>query len=424
MVHFYALSPSFVVMIAYQEFTLENGLRVLVHEDADIPTAVVNILYDVGSRDEEADKTGLAHFFEHLMFGGSVHVPSYDLAAHRAGAHVNAFTCPDFTNYYLTLPAENIETAFWLESDRMMQLSFCPQVLERERKVVIEEFKQRYLNQPYGDVWLKLRPLAYRKHPYRWATIGKEIAHIESFSTSEVRNFYNKYYLPNNAVMVVGGNVRFEAVKQMVKKWFDEIPPGKVPPRILPEEPRQTACRRQNASGNVPQNAIYLSYHMCRKTDAAYHATDLLNDLLGRGKSSRLYDALVKKRPLFSAINAYLSDSFDEGLFTISGHLNPNTTHEQAEFAVLEVLESLKNQPIQAENLKKVKAQAETTALVSKMDILNRCIYLAQGCVLGDPDLVNKETLKIRQVTPTQVKKVAKEILTEDNLSVLYYHKT
>jgi len=408
-------------MINFQHFTLENGLRVWVHEDHSVPTATVNILYDVGSRDEQEDKTGFAHLFEHLMFGGSKHIAEYDRAAQQAGAINNAFTSPDITNYYLSLPTDNLETALWLESDRMLQLSFDPEVLEVQRKVVIEEFKQRYLNQPYGDVWLKLRPLAYKKHPYRWATIGKDLSHIEKATMDDVRHFYNTYYAPNNAVMVIGGNISFAKVKPLVEKWFGEIPPSDIPKRNLPKEPKQTAYRHQEVESNVPQDALYLTFHMCKKVHADYYPTDLLSDVLGRGKSSRLYQKLVKGKQLFSNRSAYVGCSFDEGLLTVAGRLNESVSTKTGEAAIWEVVNNLLKEGIEKEELNKVKTQAETTVVLSEMDVLNRCINLAQGAIIGDPNFANKEAERIRNVSVEQVLSVANEVLTESNLSALHY---
>lgn len=249
-------------MIQFKEFSLDNGLRVIVHEDPSVQIAVLNILYDVGSRDEHPEKTGFAHLFEHLMFGGSKNIPSYDEPLQKVGGENNAFTNTDITNYYLTVPAPNIETGFWLESDRMLSLSFDAEVLEVQRKVVIEEFKQRYLNQPYGDVWLKLRPLAYLKHPYQWATIGKEIRHIENATMDDVRNFFFRFYVPSNAVLVVAGNVRFDQVKQLSEKWFGPVGAPEQPGRRLPQEAPQTLKRTLEIEADVPASALYKAYHM------------------------------------------------------------------------------------------------------------------------------------------------------------------
>src|ERR1044071_3521328 len=296
-------------MIAFKEFELENGLRVIVHEDRTVQIAVMNILYDVGSRDEQPHKTGFAHLFEHLMFGGSKNIPSYDEPLQLVGGENNAFTNTDITNYYLTVPASNLETGFWLESDRMLSLSFDPKVLEVQRKVVIEEFKQRYLNQPYGDVWLKLRPLAYQSHPYQWATIGKEIAHIEEATMDDVKDFFFAHYLPNNAVLVVAGNVTVDQIKQLSKKWFEPIPAGKKLERKLPLEPKQKGKRILNVEAKVPANALYKAYHMPGRFHADYYATDLLSDILSRGQSSRLYQKLVKEKEIFTSISSFVMGS-------------------------------------------------------------------------------------------------------------------
>src|SRR6187402_1411568 len=293
-------------MIDFSEFKLENGLHVIVHEDPTVQIAVMNILYDVGSRDESEDKTGFAHLFEHLMFGGSVNIPNYDEPLQMVGGENNAFTNTDITNYYLTLPAANIETGFWLESDRMLSLSFEPHVLDVQRKVVVEEFKQRYFNQPYGDVWLKLRPLAYEKHPYKWATIGKEISHIENATDADVKDFFFRHYVPSNAVLVVAGNVTVNQVKGLCKKWFEPIPAGNKPSRKLEREPAQLSKRKLETKENVPANALYKAFHMVGRFEEGYYAADLLSDILSRGQSSRLYNELVKEKEILTSISSFV----------------------------------------------------------------------------------------------------------------------
>ncbi|MGZ4038866.1 MAG: M16 family metallopeptidase, partial [Bacteroidia bacterium] len=289
-------------MIHFEKFKLKNNLTVIVHEDKSTPLACINILYDVGARDEDENKTGFAHLFEHLMFGGSINIPNYDEPLQLVGGENNAFTTNDITNYYCTVPAENIETAFWLESDRMLSLAFTDKSLEVQRNVVIEEFKQRYLNQPYGDVWLLLRPLAYKTHPYRWATIGKEISHIETATMSDVRAFFKEHYNPGNAILVVAGNVDPAQVKQLAQKWFEPIEAGAKPRRRLPKEPKQTEARHLTVERDVPVDSIYKAYHMCSRNDKNYHTVDLISDILSRGNSSRLYNALIKEKQLFSEI--------------------------------------------------------------------------------------------------------------------------
>lgn len=410
-------------MISYSSFELANGLKVFVHEDNTSPLAVVNILYNVGSRDEHPEKTGFAHLFEHLMFGGSANVPAFDTPLQRVGGENNAFTSPDITNYYVTLPVANLETAFWLESDRMMALSFDPKVLEVQRKVVIEEFKQRYLNQPYGDVWLKLRPLAYSTHPYSWATIGKEIAHIEEATMQDVKDFFYKYYLPNNAIMVVGGNVKTDEIKTLAEKWFGGIKPGEKYIRKLPKEPVQTKKRTLEIKSNVPLNAIYKAYHMDKRMGKYFYATDLLSDLLGRGQSSRLYQKLVRDKKIFNSISAYCMGSIDEGLFVVDGKLNDGITFKKAEDAINEVILHLQTDILETE-LQKVKNQAEASLVMSEIELLNRCMNIAFAANMGDVEMINKEAALIQNVSEADIKRVAKTIFTEENSSVLYYGKS
>lgn len=408
-------------MIHYEHFTLDNGLEVFVHEDHTTALAAVNILYNVGSRDEDESKTGFAHLFEHLMFGGSKNIPAYDEPLQKVGGENNAFTSADITNYYITLPAVNLETAFWLESDRMMSLSFDPKVLEIQQKVVVEEFKQRYLNQPYGDVWLKLRPLAYQVHPYRWATIGKEISHIENATMEDVKHFFYKYYLPNNAILVVAGDVTLAQVKALAEKWFGPIAAGEKYMRNLPQEPIQTAARFMEVEAKVPLNALYKTYHVPSRFAPDFYAADLLSDVLGRGKSARLYRKLLKERQLFSNINAYNTSSVEPGLLVVQGNLNAGVTFEEANAAVEEVLQELVEVTLTDTELAKVKNQAESTLAFSEVELLNRAMNLAFAANAGVPDLVNYEAEKIQAVTVGEVQDMAKKVLRKENCSTLYY---
>ncbi|GAB4027916.1 M16 family metallopeptidase [Spirosoma koreense] len=408
-------------MIHYEQFVLDNGLRVFVHEDESTPMAAVNILYNVGSRDEVPTKTGFAHLFEHLMFGGSQNIPVYDEPLQKVGGENNAFTSPDITNYYITLPAANLETAFWLESDRMLSLSFDPQVLEVQQKVVIEEFKQRYLNQPYGDVWLKLRPLAYKQHPYRWATIGKDISHIEEATMDDVKAFFFKYYLPNNAILVVAGNVTVDQVKQLCDKWFAPIPAGEPYIRQLPTEPVQIEARKLETSAKVPLDGLYKAYHMPGRFEPDFHSADLLSDILGRGKSSRLYQKLLRDNALFSSINAYSTTSIDPGLLVIQGNLNKGVSLEEADAAVEALVQELIDQPVTDQELMKIKNQAEATLAFSEVELLNRAMNLAYAANAGNPDLVNQEAAFIQAVTPESLQVAAGQVLRKANCSTLYY---
>ncbi|MBC7892589.1 MAG: insulinase family protein [Sphingobacteriaceae bacterium] len=408
-------------MIHYEHFTLDNGLRVYVHEDHTTPMAAVNLLYNVGSRDEDPARTGFAHLFEHLMFGGSRNIPAYDEPLQKVGGENNAFTSPDLTNYYITLPAVNLETAFWLESDRMMALSFDPNVLEVQQKVVVEEFKQRYLNQPYGDIWLKLRPLAYQVHPYRWATIGKEISHIEEATLDDVRGFFYHYYLPNNAILVVAGHVTVEQVKALCSRWFAPIPAGEAYVRQLPTEPPQTKARFEETSANVPLNALYKAWHMPGRYAADFQAADLLADVLGRGKSARLYQKLVKENRLFNNVHAYTTSSLDPGLLVVQGNLNPGITLEDADAAVTELVEAVIKNGVEETELAKVKNQAEATLAFSEVELLNRAMNLAFAANAGDAELVNRESETIQAVTTDAVRQAAQTVFRPENGSTLYY---
>jgi zinc protease len=408
-------------MIPYSSFELSNGLKVFVHEDPTVQIAVLNILYDVGSRDERPDKTGFAHLFEHLMFGGSVNIPNYDEPLQLVGGENNAFTNADITNYYLTVPAANIETGFWLESDRMLGLSFDPQVLEVQRKVVIEEFKQRYLNQPYGDVWLKLRPLVYTTHSYQWATIGKEISHIENATLDDVRDFFFKYYIPNNAILVVAGNVTVDQVKQLSEKWFGPIPSGKKAERKIPSEPGQLSKRTLEVKANVPANALYKAYHMPGRFDADYYAADLLSDILSRGNSSRLYDTLIKQKEIFTSISSFAMGSIDPGLIVISGRVKDGISLTDAEREVDVILDDIMKNGVTDAELQKVKNQALATLEFGEVELINRAMNLAFAALSGDAESVNQEEDKILAITTEDIHRVAKRIFLESNASVMYY---
>ncbi|OWK70538.1 pitrilysin family protein [Pedobacter sp. AJM] len=408
-------------MVDFNRFTLANGLKVLVHEDPTTPMAVLNILYDVGARDEDPDKTGFAHLFEHLMFGGSVNIPSYDEPLQRVGGENNAFTSNDITNYYITLPAENIETAFWLESDRMLSLAFSEKSLETQRNVVCEEFKQRYLNQPYGDVWLKLRPLAYKKHAYRWATIGKELSHIENATMDDVKAFFKKHYTPQNAILVVGGNIKTEDVKKLAEKWFEPIPAGEKYVRNLVQEDVQTEARTETVKANVPLNAIYMAFKMPGRLNSNYYAFDLLSDILSRGQSSRLYNSLLKEQKLFSDINAYISSSLDAGLFIVEGKLVEGVAMETAEKAIWKELDQLKAELVSANELTKVKNKVESVLVFSEMSLLDKAMNLAYYELLGDATLLNQEAGEFLKVTDEDIKRIANETFGREQSSTLYY---
>ncbi len=410
-------------MIKFDKFTLSNGLKIIVHQDKSTPIVAFNMLYNVGARDENENQTGFAHLFEHLMFGGSANIPNFDEPLQRVGGSNNAFTSNDITNYYITLPKDNIETAFWLESDRMLSLAFTDKSLEVQRNVVIEEFKQNYLNQPYGDVWLLLRPLAYQKHPYKWATIGKEISHIENATMADVKVFFYKHYLPNNAILSIAGDVELDNIKELCEKWFGNIPSGNIVERKLPLEPKQTNARRIEVKREVPANAIYKAYKMCAKNHVDYHATDLLSDVLGLGKSSRLHVELVKNQQLFTEIHAYVLGSFDDGLLIVSGILSENVSFEDAEQAIIKEIEKIKKDKVEQKELEKVKNKIESTSTFSETSVLNKAMNLAISELLGDANLVNTEIEKYQKVNAKDIQRLANSVLDKNNCSTLIYAK-
>ena len=408
-------------MIKYEKFELENGLRVLVHQDDSTPMAVVNVLYDVGARDENPSQTGFAHLFEHLMFGGSTNVPDYDEPLQNAGGENNAFTTNDLTNYYCQLPAENIETAFWLESDRMLGLAFDKKSLEVQRKVVCEEFKEHYINKPYGDVWHTMRRLAYTTHPYKWMTIGDELSHVENATLADVKAFFYKHYTPINAILVVAGNVTVEAVKVLAEKWFGPIPPGEKYVRNLPQEPTQTAPRVKEVQASVPLNALYKCWHMANRTDRRYYITEFITEILSGGGSSRLYQALVKEQQLFSSIDCYHMGSTDNGLLTIEGKLIAGVSMQQAEEAVDQELEKIKSEMVSDSELEKVKNKTESMMAFEDMAVMNRATSLAMYELLGDANLINNELDIYRSISSEELMQVANQIFTVENSNTLRY---
>jgi predicted Zn-dependent peptidase len=409
-------------MIQFEKFTLANGLRVIVHQDLSTPMAVMNIMYDVGARDEDPAQTGFAHLFEHLMFGGSVNIPNYDEPLQMAGGENNAYTTNDLTNYYIQLPAENLETAFWLESDRMLSLAFSDKSLEVQRKVVVEEFKEHYLTKPYGDVWHKMRELAYKSHPYRWMTIGKELSHIENAKLEDVKNFFFKYYRPVNAVMVVAGNVTVEKVKQLAEKWFADIPAGEKYKRNLPQEPEQKEERKQEVKANVPLDALYKTWHMPSRLDRRYYIIELLSDILSGGGSSRLYQSLVKEKQLFSNIECYHFGSTDNGLLAIEGKLVKGVKMEDAEKAIETELEKMKNELVAETELQKVKNKTESMIAFEDMGVMNRANSLAYYELLGDASWMNYELEKYGSVTTEDILQESRAIFRKENSNTLYYY--
>lgn len=408
-------------MIQFDRFQLANGLRVIVHPDLTTPNAVLNIMYDVGARDEDPERTGFAHLFEHLMFGGSVNIPEYDEPLQRAGGENNAYTTNDLTNYYIQLPAVNLETAFWLESDRMLSLAFSEKSLDVQRKVVCEEFKEHYINKPYGDVWHKMRTLAFTTHPYRWMTIGKELKHIEEATLNDVKAFFKKHYCPANAVLVVAGPVKTEDVRVLAEKWFGDIPSGDKYNRQLPIEPAQTETRRLVVEADVPLDALYMCWHMPARMEPGYQAVDMLTDILGSGASSRLHQSLVKEQKLFSNVECYHFGSTDRGLLTIEGKLVKGVTLEAAEAAVQQEVDKILSEGVREDELQKAKNKTESMIAFEDMSLMNRANSLAHYELLGDADMMNTEFSRYAAVTIAELLEQAAQIFRQENLNVMHY---
>lgn len=391
------------------------------HEDDSTPMAAVNVLYNVGARDESPEKTGFAHLFEHLMFGGSANVADFDTPIQMAGGDNNAFTNNDITNFYEVLPAENLETAFWLESDRMMALNFDEEVLEVQRKVVLEEFKETCLNEPYGDVWHHIADMAYKVHPYRWPTIGKVPKHVEDATIEDVKAFFYTHYRPNNAILSVAGDVKTAEVRRLAEKWFGEIPRGPKRQRQLPQEPPQKRFEKRINEANVPVDALYLAFHMPSRYQRDYYVVDLISDVLSNGSSSRLYRRLLKEQQLFSTIDCYVSGSIDPGLLVIEGQPAEGVSLEAAATAVWKELALLKAAPIPEKELQKLKNKMESTLIFSELNVINKAMNLGFFELLGDADLINQEVNLYRDITTKDLHRAAKAILTEDNCSELFY---
>ena len=409
-------------MISYNRFVLDNGLRVLVHEDTSTPLAVVNVLYDVGARDEDPNKTGFAHLFEHLMFGGSINIKDYDEPLQRAGGENNAYTTNDLTNYYCSMPKENIETAFWLESDRMLSLAFGKKSLEVQRKVVCEEFKEHYINKPYGDVWFKMRELAYKVHPYKWMTIGKELSHVENATIDDVKGFFFKHYRPVNAILVVAGNVTTETVKRLAEKWFAPIPMGEKYERNLPQEPKQTAARFAEYHADVPLNAFVKTWHMASRLEKAYYTTDLISEVLGGGGSSRMYQALVKEKQLFSSLDCYHFGSTEKGLLAVEGKLVKGVKMEDANKAVDEEIQKIQAELVNDDELQKVKNKTESVIAFEDMSVMSRATSLANYELLGDANLMNTELDKYQAITVKDIQEQSRIVFDDANSNTMHYY--
>lgn len=409
-------------MIEFSRFVMDNGLRVLVQEDFSTPIVAMNMLYDVGSKDESVELTGLAHLFEHLMFSGSKNIKDFDTPIQQAGGECNAFTNSDITNFYITIPVENIEIAFWLESDRMKSLSFSKKALNTQKKVVIEEFKETTLNEPYGDVWHHISEMAYKKHPYRWPTIGIDPSHISKVSIEDIKHFFAHHYCPNNAIMVVSGPVKDQEIRILCHKWFDEIPSGAIPKRKF-EFDIKSKEERKTIVSNVPSNAIYMAFNMPNRLHSDYYTYDLISDILSNGRSARLFQKLVKEQQLFSYIDAYLYGSIDPGIFVVEGRLHESVNVSIAENAIWQELDNLKSMTIEDSELQKLQNQVESTLVFSENGVQNKAANLAYFELIGDANLINSEAELYKRVTKEDIQRVANEAFIKENVSVLIYLK-
>ncbi len=410
-------------MLSYNRFTLKNGLTVLIHQDISTPVVAFNIIYKVGAKNEDPQLTGFAHLFEHLMFGGSIHIPKYDEPLQMVGGENNAFTNNDITNYYISLPKENIETAFWLESDRMLNLAFSEKSLEVQRQVVIEEYKQRYLNQPYGDLWLHFRPLIYTQHPYQWATIGKSIEHIEQAKMEDVKAFYHKFYNPSNAILVVAGDVEEHQIRALCEKWFEPIQNEVTSQHSIAVEPEQREARFLKIERDVPTNLILKAFHMVDRVHPDYPAFDFLSDLMGNGKSSLLHQKLVKELNLFSSLSCYISGDEHPGIIYFAGHLADKVEVELAEMELSKIIYSFKDTIIAESDLQKVKNKYLVAREFDQLNVLDKAMNLAYYEYLGNADGYELERENYMKVQIDDIQRVAATVLIPQKCNTLHYLK-
>lgn len=410
-------------MIQFETFTLDNGLQIIVNQDNKTPLVAVNLLYNVGAKNEQPSATGFAHLFEHLMFSGSKNFSSYDDATQMMGGESNAFTNNDFTNYYLTLPSDFLGYALDLEADRMQFLNINQKSLDVQRKVVVEEFKQRYINQPYGDLWKEIRELAYQTHPYRWQTIGMDISHIENADLEQVRTFYDNYYQTSNAILALSGNVSLEKAKAEVERAFGNIAFKQVVFTPYEQEPKQTEVRQKTVYREVPSNVICLIFPMSDRRSKDYYAQDLLSDVLSNGKSSRMYTKLVVEQKMFTEINAFISGDDDAGVFIVMGKYCDGVSIQEGEDAIWQELKSICKDPITKQELQKMKNKNEASATFSNMKILDKAMNLAYFAHLDNTNLINEERKIYNDVTIATLQQTATQMFLENKYSKLYYLK-
>lgn len=408
-------------MINYQKRVLENGLTLLVSTDKATSMVAVNLIYRVGAKNENPEKTGFAHLFEHLMFGGSENVPDYDTPIQMSSGENNAFTNNDYTDYYVVLPKENIEIALWVESDRMRGLSINSKTLDVQKKVVIEEFNQRYLNKPYGDVWTLLRSMCYKVHPYQWATIGKEPSHIESAKLTDVKAFYDRYYRPSNAILSIAGDVTMDNVLPLVQKWFGEIEGGEAPVDSIPKEPKQTEARRLEVERDVPVTALFIAFPMGDRLSEQFVVCDTMSDILSNGDSSRMQQNLVRKEQLFTSVDAYLTGDVEEGLFVVTGYLADGVTVEAAENALWKEISALKSELVTDYELQKVQNKFEVSTIFGELNVMNKAMNLGYYDMIGDTDYINRELQRYKEVTKEKIAETATQLFVKELSSTLIY---
>jgi zinc protease len=410
-------------MFDFARFTLKNGLKVILYSDVDTPLISVNILYKVGSKHEKESMTGFAHLFEHLMFGGSIHISNYDTPLEMAGGENNAFTNQDFTNYYLTIPAGNVETALWLESDRMLRLAFTPKSLEVQRKVVIEEFKERYLNKPYGDLLHLLYGLSYKVHPYKWPTIGKDVSHIEKATLEDVKQFFYHHYAPNNAIMTVAGNLDYVEMKKLVEKWFSDIPRRNIDNNPIPQEPVQREERRLTVKRDVPYSKVMIAYHMPGRTDKSFFVYDLISDILSNGKSARFFKNLMKKQDIFLKADAYVTGNIDNGLFIIDTMIKDGVNPEDAEKAIYAELNKIMEGNFEEKEMERMKNKYKASHTFGLYELSSKAFYFSYYELLGDASMIDVDPDFYAAVTKEQVVETSKTLFDKSNRNVLWYLK-
>ena len=408
-------------MIQFEKNILVNGLRVIVHTDRTTPFVAVNVCYNVGAKHEDPSRTGFAHLFEHLTFGGSQHVPDFDTPIQNVGGQNNAFTTNDITNYYITVPANNIETALWLESDRMLGPKFTKKGLDVQRNVVIEEFRQRNLNKPYGDTWHLLRDLAYKVHPYRWPTIGLTPEHIEQATMEEVKDFFFHHYAPNNAVLVISGNISTDEAFRLSEKWFSDIPKRELKNSLILPEPLQTIDRDQTVHRDVPIDTFFVAWHMSSRLDHDFYAADLLTDILSGGNSSRVEERLVKGQKLFAEADVFLSGENDPGLLVATGKMNEGIDFKTGRKALIEEVMKTADSLVTPNELEKVKNKVEAEQVYNEIGYLEKAMQLAAYEILDDAAQINQQDDHYRNVTAEEIRNVASRILRAGNCNTLNY---